>query len=100
MGRPKVSPTEQTVRVTIRMPQSMRDGLERMGSAGGDHVGAVSRAVRWLWRRTYSKAGPKGFQSPVIEVRRREYEKVMKELRRLKKERRVFVKATESGRPT
>lgn len=98
MARPNVSKSEPTVRITIRVPQSMRDGLERLGSTGGDHVGAISRAVRWLWRRTYSKTGSKGFQSPVIEVRRRDYEKMRDELKRLRKERRVLAKVSGGGK--
>lgn len=95
MPRHKLSPSERTVRITIRVPESMRDGLQRMG--GGD-TGAVSRAVRWLWKRTYSKTGPKGFRSPAVEMRRRKYEELLAELRRLRKERRVLAHGRGSGR--
>ena len=94
MGRPRVAPAEPTRRVTIRIPLSMYRDVERLGSAGGDHAGAISRGLRWLWKRTYSKSGPKGFQSPVVELRRRYYERMLDELKRLRKERRVFAKAT------
>jgi len=70
--------------------------IERRGSVGGHHAGAFSRGIRWLWKRTYAKRGIRGFAAPMVEVRRGEYEYMVKELRRLRKERKVLLGAEEA----
>lgn len=88
-GRPKLSANEDTARISVRLAESVRLGIEELG---GNGPGALSKGVRKLWdEHVENLPGPGAPRTTIVEVPKEEYAKMLAEMRRLQRENEILL---------